>query len=74
MFVVYKVQMPKKTKILLVALFGLGAVACAASMYRLRTLKLYAESKDLTWASIPSALWSMFVTSPDPASRTRLTK
>ncbi|KAF2028186.1 hypothetical protein EK21DRAFT_114102 [Setomelanomma holmii] len=54
-----KVQHPKREKAALVGIFSLGAFSCIASIVRLHSIKIYTESKDPFFDSVPINLWSM---------------
>jgi hypothetical protein len=54
-----KVQRPKREKLALVAIFSLGAFSCIASIVRLHSIRIYTESSDPFYDSVPINLWSM---------------
>jgi hypothetical protein len=56
---ILKVQRPKREKAALVGIFCLGAFSCFASIVRLHSIRIYTESKDPFFDSVPINLWSM---------------
>ncbi|KAG4435113.1 hypothetical protein IFR05_009400 [Cadophora sp. M221] len=52
-------QLPKKQKIILFVIFGLGFFICAISLFRIRFLKVAAKSTDPTWDNVDAATWSL---------------
>jgi hypothetical protein len=54
-----KVQRPKREKAALVGIFSLGVFSCIASIVRLHAIRIYTESKDPFYDSVPINLWSM---------------
>ncbi|KAF2821492.1 hypothetical protein CC86DRAFT_302754 [Ophiobolus disseminans] len=54
-----KVQRPKREKVALVGIFSLGVFSCIASIVRLHAIRIYTESKDPFFDSVPINLWSM---------------
>jgi hypothetical protein len=54
-----KVQRPKPEKLALVAIFSLGVFSCIASIVRLHSIRIYTESLDPFYDSVPINLWSM---------------
>jgi hypothetical protein len=54
-----KVQRPRREKLALVVIFSLGAFSCIASIVRLYSIRIYTESKDPFFDSVPINIWSM---------------
>jgi hypothetical protein len=54
-----KIQRPKREKAALVGIFSLGVFSCIASIVRLHSIRIYTESKDPFYDSVPINLWSM---------------
>ncbi|KAI8941917.1 hypothetical protein NX059_000032 [Plenodomus lindquistii] len=54
-----KVQRPTREKVALVGIFSLGVFSCIASIVRLYSIRIYTESKDPFYDSVPVNLWSM---------------
>ncbi|PSN73842.1 hypothetical protein BS50DRAFT_1473 [Corynespora cassiicola Philippines] len=54
-----RIQRPKHEKVVLVFVFGLGALSCIASIVRLYSIRIYTESADPFYDSVPINLWSM---------------
>jgi hypothetical protein len=54
-----KVQRPRRDKLALIVVFSLGAFSCIASIVRLYSIRIYTESKDPFFDSVPVNLWSM---------------
>ena len=52
-------QRPKREKVALVGIFSLGVFSCVASIVRLHSIRIYTESKDPFFDSVPINLWSM---------------
>ncbi|KAM0270674.1 hypothetical protein ACHAQH_009329 [Verticillium albo-atrum] len=56
--VVRSLQLPKKQKVMLFAVFGLGFFTCTISIIRIRTLKIAASTDDPNWDNVDAATWS----------------
>ncbi|KAF3351352.1 hypothetical protein VD0002_g5242 [Verticillium dahliae] len=56
--VVRSLQLPKKQKVMLFAVFGLGFFTCIISIIRIRTLKIAASTDDPNWDNVDAATWS----------------
>ncbi|KAF5024162.1 hypothetical protein F66182_3797 [Fusarium sp. NRRL 66182] len=56
--VIKGLQLPKKQKIMLLAIFSLGFFTCIISIIRIRTLKVAASTKDPNWDNVDAAIWS----------------
>ncbi|KAF8862495.1 hypothetical protein BDZ45DRAFT_188691 [Acephala macrosclerotiorum] len=48
-----------RDKIVLFVLFGVGGFSCISSIIRLYTIKVFTDSKDPFWDSVPINIWSM---------------
>ncbi|KAF2112246.1 hypothetical protein BDV96DRAFT_649053 [Lophiotrema nucula] len=57
-FILRKLQLPKREKISLILILGLGGFASLASVFRLHALYIVAISKDITWDNPGTATWS----------------
>jgi len=55
----WNLQMPRKQKAIVSALFLVGGFACVASVVRLSVLHLLTTSVDVTWHLAPSVLWTV---------------
>lgn len=53
------IQRPNREKIALIIVFGLGVFSCIASIVRLHAIRIYTESADPFYDSVPINLWSM---------------
>ncbi|KAF2187377.1 hypothetical protein K469DRAFT_570050 [Zopfia rhizophila CBS 207.26] len=53
------IQRPGREKAALIFVFGLGVFSCIASIVRLHSIRIYTESKDPFYDSVPINLWSM---------------
>jgi hypothetical protein len=53
------IHRPKRDKVALVAVFSLGIFSCIASIVRLHSIRIYTESADPFYDSVPINLWSM---------------
>lgn len=51
-------QLPKRQKILLMLVFGLGFTTCIVSILRLHSLYVVSKTTDLTWDNPMPAIWS----------------
>ncbi|KAK2762748.1 hypothetical protein FQN54_000922 [Arachnomyces sp. PD_36] len=51
-------QLPKKQKLALMAVFALGGFVCITSGLRLQSLQVIARSTDKTWDNVGAAYWS----------------
>lgn len=51
-------QLPKRQKILLMLVFGLGFTTCLISVLRLHSLYIASKTKDLSWDNPMPAIWS----------------
>ncbi|EXA29084.1 hypothetical protein FOVG_19372 [Fusarium oxysporum f. sp. pisi HDV247] len=56
--VIGSLNLPRRQKIMLLAIFSIGFLTCAISIYRIRTLKTAASTKDPTWDNVDAAIWS----------------
>ncbi|TVY75316.1 Satratoxin biosynthesis SC1 cluster protein 4 [Fusarium oxysporum f. sp. cubense] len=56
--VIGSLNIPRRQKIMLLAIFSIGFLTCAISIYRIRTLKTAASTKDSSWDNIDAAIWS----------------
>ncbi|RKK19856.1 hypothetical protein BFJ65_g6568 [Fusarium oxysporum f. sp. cepae] len=56
--VIGSLNLPRKQKIMLLAIFSIGFLTCAISIYRIRTLKTAASTKDPNWDNVDAAIWS----------------
>ncbi|KAI5257165.1 hypothetical protein E4T42_01289 [Aureobasidium subglaciale] len=56
--VLNKLQLPRKQKYALMAVFLLGLFVCLTSILRLRSLYEISISTDITWDNTPAAYWS----------------
>jgi hypothetical protein len=54
-----KIQRPNREKLGLVFVFGLGVFSTIASIVRLHSIRIYTESSDPFYDSVPINLWSM---------------
>lgn len=54
-----KIQRPNHEKFALVFVFSLGVFSCIASIVRLHAIRIYTESPDPFYDSVPINLWSM---------------
>jgi hypothetical protein len=53
------IQRPNREKFALIVVFSLGVFSCIASIVRLHSIRIYTESKDPFYDSVPINLWSM---------------
>ncbi|KAK3359581.1 hypothetical protein B0T25DRAFT_621071 [Lasiosphaeria hispida] len=51
-------QLPRRQKFMLIAIFGLGFFPCAISIYRVRTLHTATDTTDPFWDNVDAATWS----------------
>ncbi|KAG4263644.1 hypothetical protein FPRO06_06168 [Fusarium proliferatum] len=56
--VIGSLNLPKKQKIMLLAIFSIGFLTCIISIIRIRTLKTAASTKDPNWDNVDAAIWS----------------
>ncbi|KAK3335121.1 hypothetical protein B0T19DRAFT_395014 [Cercophora scortea] len=56
---IYTLQLPRRQKLLVAAVFSLGFFTCAISIVRLFTLHSAINTVDPTWDNVPSAYWSV---------------
>ena len=56
--VIKSLQLPKRQKIMLLAVFCLGFFPCAVSIYRIRTLRFVIDTKDPMFDNVDAATWS----------------
>lgn len=54
-----KVKRPGREKLALIGIFSLGIFSCIASIVRLHSIRIYTESEDPFFDSVPINLWSM---------------
>ncbi|KAF2013598.1 hypothetical protein BU24DRAFT_312480, partial [Aaosphaeria arxii CBS 175.79] len=57
-FILRKLVLPRREKISLMLILGLGGFASLASVLRLHALYIVAKSKDITWDNPGTATWS----------------
>jgi hypothetical protein len=53
------IHRPKREKVALVGIFSLGIFSCIASIVRLHSIRIYTESTDPFYDSVPINVWSM---------------
>ena len=53
------IQRPNREKFALIFVFSLGVFSCIASIIRLHAIRIYTESTDPFYDSVPINLWSM---------------
>ncbi|KAG8666767.1 hypothetical protein FPOAC2_11893 [Fusarium poae] len=56
--VIKSLNLPRKQKIMLFAIFSLGFFTCFISIYRIRTLRTAASTDDPNWDNVDAAIWS----------------
>ncbi|KAH6675345.1 hypothetical protein F5X68DRAFT_246505 [Plectosphaerella plurivora] len=56
--VIRSLQLPRRQKIMLFAVFGLGFFTCIITIVRIRTLRQAAETSDPNWNNVDAATWS----------------
>ncbi|TVY73938.1 Satratoxin biosynthesis SC1 cluster protein 4 [Fusarium oxysporum f. sp. cubense] len=56
--VIGSLNLPRRQKIMLLAIFSIGFLTCAISIYRIHTLKTAASTKDPNWDNVDAAIWS----------------
>ncbi|KAF5724170.1 integral membrane protein [Fusarium mundagurra] len=56
--VIGSLNLPKKQKVMLLAIFSIGFLTCIISIIRIRTLKTAASTKDPNWDNVDAAIWS----------------
>lgn len=54
-----KIQRPNREKFGLIVVFGLGVFATISSIVRLHAIRIYTESEDPFYDSVPINVWSM---------------
>ncbi|GAB1311517.1 hypothetical protein MFIFM68171_01727 [Madurella fahalii] len=54
----WKLQLPRKQRIALIAVFIIGAFVCLTGILRLESLTMASVSKDPTWDNYGAAIWS----------------
>lgn len=54
-----RIQLPKREKLILLIVFGMGVLACVASMVRLYSIRAFTLSTDPFFDSGPVNIWSM---------------
>ncbi|PMD46691.1 hypothetical protein L207DRAFT_561974 [Hyaloscypha variabilis F] len=54
-----QIKRPKRDKIILMAIFGVGGLSCLAGIIRLYTIRIYTQSKDPFYDGSPINMWSM---------------
>ncbi|RLL97479.1 hypothetical protein CFD26_106816 [Aspergillus turcosus] len=57
--VVLKLQLPRKSKVAICGIFGLGIFTCITSVLRITTLNVATNHLDTTWNSIGSSMWTI---------------
>ncbi|OTB06089.1 hypothetical protein M426DRAFT_21209 [Hypoxylon sp. CI-4A] len=58
----WTIQLPKKQRIALVLVFGVGAFVCVTGILRLNSLTVASVSEDVTWDNYGAAIWSSIET------------
>ncbi|KAF4341556.1 integral membrane protein [Fusarium beomiforme] len=56
--VIGSLKLPRKQKVMLLAIFSIGFFTCVISIIRIRTLKTAASTKDPNWDNVDAAIWS----------------
>ncbi|KAM0496726.1 hypothetical protein ACHAP8_007308 [Fusarium lateritium] len=56
--VIKSLNLPRKQKMMLFAIFSLGFFTCFISIYRIQTLRTAASTKDPNWDNVDAAIWS----------------
>ncbi|KAH7190791.1 hypothetical protein DER44DRAFT_850633 [Fusarium oxysporum] len=56
--VIKSLQLPRKQKAMLLAIFCLGFFTCIISIIRIQTLRVAASTKDPNWDNVDAAIWS----------------
>ncbi|RGP69403.1 integral membrane [Fusarium longipes] len=56
--VIKSLNLPRKQKVMLFAIFSLGFFTCVISIYRIQTLRTAAATKDPNWDNVDAAIWS----------------
>ncbi|PSK34545.1 hypothetical protein B9Z65_8871 [Elsinoe australis] len=57
--IIWRLQMPKKTKILLASVLGLSFVACAATLVRLKYIPRYTARTEFLWGLADPYIWTL---------------
>ncbi|GKU23121.1 unnamed protein product [Fusarium langsethiae] len=56
--VIKSLNLPRKQKMMLFAIFSLGFFTCFISIYRIQTLRTAASTEDPNWDNVDAAIWS----------------
>ncbi|KAK2042612.1 hypothetical protein LZ31DRAFT_555905 [Colletotrichum somersetense] len=56
--VINSLQLPRRQKRMLIFVFGLGFVTCIISAFRIKTLRVAAQTQDPFWDNVDAATWS----------------
>ncbi|KAK1980095.1 hypothetical protein LZ30DRAFT_146319 [Colletotrichum cereale] len=56
--VINSLQIPRRQKRMLIFVFGLGFVTCIISAFRIKTLRVAAQTEDPFWDNVDAATWS----------------
>ncbi|KZL78777.1 integral membrane protein [Colletotrichum tofieldiae] len=56
--VINSLQLPRRQKRMLLFVFGLGFVTCIISAFRIKTLRVAAQTEDPYWDNVDAATWS----------------
>ncbi|EKJ72764.1 hypothetical protein NXS19_012867 [Fusarium pseudograminearum] len=56
--VIKSLNLPRKQKMMLSAIFSLGFFTCFISIYRIQTLRTAASTEDPNWDNVDAAIWS----------------
>ncbi|KAK2055680.1 hypothetical protein LY76DRAFT_648205 [Colletotrichum caudatum] len=56
--VINSLQIPRRQKRMLIFVFGLGFVTCIISAFRIKTLRVAAQTQDPFWDNVDAATWS----------------
>ncbi|KAF4551883.1 Hypothetical protein D9617_12g037730 [Elsinoe fawcettii] len=57
--IIWNLQMPRKTKIMLASVLGLSFVACAATLVRLKYIPRYTATTDFLWGLADPYIWTL---------------
>lgn len=56
---VFRLHLPRTQKFAVILTFLLGSFVCFASMYRIITIVMYADSVDMSWTKSDVFIWSL---------------
>ncbi|KAK1995315.1 hypothetical protein LX36DRAFT_659770 [Colletotrichum falcatum] len=56
--VINSLQIPRRQKRMLIFVFGLGFLTCIISAFRIKTLRVAAQTQDPFWDNVDAATWS----------------